>query len=363
MFELSLSESNSANTAVSGMTLNFNNNGTYKDIAGNSAVNFANQALIDLAKPILLNASTVDTTGNFKVDRIDVQFSEPISTNVDGAFTLTGLAVGSSKGSSQIDGNILRISITETSGDNDTALTPSFSYSGVSLVDLSGNIASTITNRTVSDGVGPKLLSRMTQDFDGNGKVDTVKLVFSENLATNLSAFTVSVAGFSTISTDSLCAGSSISGDGIICTNLFENATINTDATPIVQVTANTTLADLAGNLVQTEASGINAIDGVGPVIVGARYDAGNAGVADDTIYLTFSENIFTGSLSNISSADFSVSGGGALSANSTTSYVDGNSAIITLGAGATALIAGTSKISILSGALSDALFNVSPTE
>jgi hypothetical protein len=71
------------------MTLNFNNNGTYRDVAGNSAVNFANQTLIDLAKPILLNASTVDATGNFKVDRIDVQFSEPISTNVDREFTLT----------------------------------------------------------------------------------------------------------------------------------------------------------------------------------------------------------------------------------------------------------------------------------
>ena len=233
----------------------------------------------------------------------------------------------------------------------------------MSLVDLSGNIANTTANLTVSDGVAPKLLSRMTQDFDGNGKVDTVRLVFSENLATNLAAFTVNVAGFVAISSDSLCGGSSISGDAIICTNLIENATINTDATPIVQVTANTTLTDLAGNLVQTEASGINAIDGVGPVIVGARYDAGNYGVADDTIYLTFSENIFTGSLSNISSTDFSVSGGGALSANSTTSYSNENSAIITLGAGATPLIAGTSKISILSGALSDTLFNISPIE
>lgn len=89
VFQLNLNESSNANTAISGMSLNFSNNGTYRDMAGNSAVNFVNQVLIDLAKPILLNASTIDATGNFKVDRIDVQFSESISGNIDGEFSLT----------------------------------------------------------------------------------------------------------------------------------------------------------------------------------------------------------------------------------------------------------------------------------
>lgn len=363
IFNLLLNESTSADTAVGAMTLDFVNNGSYLDTVGNSAVSFTNQSLIDLAKPALLSTATVDATGNSKVDRIDLRFSEAISGNVDGEFTLTGLAIGSTKGSSGIVGDTLRIAVNETSGDNDTSLAPNVSYSGTSLIDAVGNAVSTLSNRAVADGVTPKLLSRMTQDFDGNGKVDTIKFTFSENLGTNLSALTVGVTGFSVIDSDSLCGGSSTTGDAIVCTNLTENAAIDTDAVPAVQITSNTTLADTAGNLVQTEASGTNAIDGTGPVIIGARYDAGSAGVADDAIYLTFSENIDAGSISPTSTNDFTVSGGGALSASSTTAFVSGNSATVTLGAGATALTAGTSKISILSGTVTDTLFNVSPIE
>lgn len=91
-FNLTLNESTTANTSVGSMTLDFTNNDTFKDTAGNSAINFTNQAIVDLAKPILLTIRTIDSTSNAKVDRIDVQFSENISGNIDGEWSIGGLA-------------------------------------------------------------------------------------------------------------------------------------------------------------------------------------------------------------------------------------------------------------------------------
>jgi hypothetical protein len=362
IFDVVLNESTDADTSVGAMTLDFANNGTYKDLAGNAAVNFGSQAIEDLAKPVRLGAVTTDANGNFKTDRIDVRFSESITGNSDGEFTLSGLAAGSAKGTSGIAGDTLRIAVSETSDDNDTSLTPVFSYSGTTLADGSGNGAANMSNIAVSDGIAPKLLSRSTRDFDGNGKIDALKLEFSENLGTNLSAITVDVAGYSLSGYTSVC-GASTAGDAIVCATLTEKSVADTDAVPAARILANTTLADVSGNLVSTEVGATNATDEAGPVVVGARYDAGNAGVADDAIYMTFSENLDAASVSGTSTNDFVITGGGALSASSATAFAGGNSATVTLGAGATALTAGTSKISIATGGVADTLANVSPAE
>jgi len=144
-------------------------------------------------------------------------------------------------------------------------------------------------NQVVSDGVAPKLLSRTTKDYDANGKIDDIELVFSENLGSNFSTFTTGVTGYTVEGYDSLCAGSTAL-DARICATLTEKTAADTNAVPDVQITSNTTLADTAGNLVGVEASATGATDGAGPIIIGAQYDSAGAGITDDTILLTFSE-------------------------------------------------------------------------
>lgn len=218
------------------------------------------------------------------------------------------------------------------------------------------------SNQTVADGVPPKLLTRTTKDFNGNGKIDAIMFTFSENLGANFTAFNTDVAGYTVSGYDSLCNGST-SGDAIICISLTEKTTTDTDAVPNTQILSNTTLADTASNLIVPEITPTGASDSAGPIIIGAQYDSGGAAITDDTILLTFSEILDPASVSGISSDDFIVSAGGAFGSNSTTAYTSGNTATITLGADATALTPGVSKISIITGAISDTLTNVSPLE
>ncbi len=59
---------------------------------------------------------------------------------------------------------------------------PAFSYSGTSIKDLNNNSLSNISSTMTTDGIKPKPLSRITQDQDGNGYIDTIKFSFSEEL-------------------------------------------------------------------------------------------------------------------------------------------------------------------------------------
>lgn len=344
------------------MTLSFNNTNAYKDLANKTAIDFTNQTIVDKAKPVLISAITKDADNDGKVDRIDIQFSEAISGNVDGDFSIGGLSAGASKGASSIATDTLEISINETTDVHDTNLAPTFTYSGNNLTDSAGNLVAAIASHAVSDKVAPRLLTRTTRDADGNGKIDAIRLTFSENMNSGTGGLNISVAGYTVTGYDSLCGGST-ANDAILCATLTEKAITDTDATPAIQVITNTTLGDTSGNIFQTEGGATNATDGAGPVIVGARYDTGGAGVADDTISIAFSENIDSGTLAALSSTDFILTSGGAFAGNSTSAFGGGATATITMGAGATALTPGTSKISITTGGIADSLENVSPTE
>lgn len=127
---------------------------------------------------------------------------------------------------------------------------------------------------------------------------------------------------------------------------------------------SNGTLVDGGGNMVATEGSATTSTDTVGPIIVGARYDIGaTGGVSDDVIYLTFSESLSGATVDTTNATtDFALNAGGSL-ASATVTNISGNTAEVHLGASSTALTAGTSQISIKTGALGDTLSNASPTE
>lgn len=281
---LTISEPTSYNTSAWWMDISFANNWNWKDPSLNLAGNSANVTLIDKAVPIKLSAITVDSNSNYKIDRLDITFSENITWNIDWDFTVWNLAAGSSQWASSIASNALRIVINETSDDNDTGQIPTFAYSGTNLKDNSNNLVSNIVSFSVTDWLKPKLLTRETVDSDWNWKIDKIKINFSEALNNNTGSIVATVGWYSVL--DYLSTWSSF------YINLQELAITDTSATPLVQITSNSTLADTAGNLI-TDFSSTNALDKVWPVVIWARQTG-------TTVYVDLSEN-YNSALNNSS--------------------------------------------------------------
>lgn len=295
---LTLSEPTDFNTGTGSMTLSFSNNGSFKDANNNLMGNLGSPlSLIDSAKPILISKKTKDTSGNGKLDTILLSFSEDIQGGVASDFSVTGLATGSTFANAIAhSGNTLSLQINETSNITDTGITPSFVYSGSTVEDTENNTLSPLGSTLVDDGIAPKLLSKKTEDQNGNGYIDTIRFAWSENIR-GTGGIIVNVNGY-TVNSYSICSNGTD-----LCVGIGEKSIYDTDSTPSVQLTTNTTLEDLSNNTAPTEATASNSEDGVGPIIIGARYDAGaTPSVSDDIIYATFSEN-FSGATINTANA------------------------------------------------------------
>jgi fibronectin-binding autotransporter adhesin len=159
-------------------------------------------------------------------------------------------------------------------------------------------ITYTSTAVTLTD-VAPVISSRETRDVNvaGNGKLDRIRLTFDQNLNGDVSGLTVTVAGYAVTGFDTA------TGDAaVIDVVITELGSADTGATPLVQITANTSLKDAAATrLVQVEGSGTAATDKAKPVLLSALYvDGGTNGVSGgdgDELVLTFSENVTSASM------------------------------------------------------------------
>ena len=121
------------------------------------------------------------------MDRINLTLSEALTGSLTG-FAVAGLATGATYGGTITQsGTTLSLSIGETSLATDTGQIPTIAYTGSSLHDSAGNALATFTATNVTDGIIPTLLSRETLDTDGNGKIDSVRLTYSENMNDSLS--------------------------------------------------------------------------------------------------------------------------------------------------------------------------------
>lgn len=329
---LMLTEPTTANTSTGNMTISFVNTGNWKDSANNLAPSAPNLPLADMAISIVTQVQTTDNSGTYA---IDMTFSEPITGTLSG-FTLSGSSTFTGTVLSP-SANTLRL-VTTDSTATDTAKVYSLSYngSGTFLKDSSGNYAANFSNTAVTDAIAPKILTRTTLDSNGNGKIDGIRLGFSEPLAGTSSGVTILVAGYVVI-------GYSISGTGITA-NLTEGVNPDTSVTPPVQL-QNTTLTDAAGNIVPSEGGTTAATDTVGPIVTNVRFDGTN------TLYATFSESV-SGS---ITPASFILSGATA-TVSSVSVPTGSNSGTITLSN--SGITSGVSKLSFATTSVGDALGN-----
>jgi hypothetical protein len=179
---LNLSESTTENTDASGLTLSLVNT-AYTDLAGNTVGNFTNQVLTDRAAPILVLAKTVDADNNGKIDEIQAVFSESLSGVIASDISINNLATGSVyTGNVNLSGAIATFNIGETTLVSDSGQIPTLSYTPGNLQDTAGNMLAAISSTNVVDGVAPTITTRATKDLDGDGKIDSIELTFSESI-------------------------------------------------------------------------------------------------------------------------------------------------------------------------------------
>ena len=353
---LALTESSAYGTDATGMNLSLVNT-AYTDPSGNLAGGFANAPLVDKAAPILLSARTEDTNANNKIDTILATFSESLTGSTAG-WTVDNLATGSTyTGSVDVGPSTLAFHLTETTDASDIERVPSLTYTPGILTDTAGNSLTAITSYNVADSVAPHIVSRLTRDLDGNGKIDAIKLTFAENINDDTTGLNVTASGYTVSGYDTTCDGSS-ANDTTLCVILAEGPDADTANTPSMQIVSNTSLADNVGNLVAIESSVTPSTDGAGPVITTARYEYGTP----DKIYVTLSESLSGATLNVNPALDFTVTSGGSFGTNSTQTLLGSGTIVITLGNDMTPFTPGVSALSIISGALADSLGNTSPT-
>ena len=272
---ITLNEWTDFDTAVWSMDLTFTSNTNWTDSNTNVAGSVSNISITDKAEPVVVSAEYLDEDSNYKVDKVDILFSENLLGFSSWDFTVSGLI----KSTALLSSATVSINVTETSNDNDTWVLAYFSFSNSTLRDSANNFVSQITNQQITDKIAPKLLSIETWDSNNNGKIDFVRLAYSENMNTDFASFVWEVDSY-TISSYSKF------NDSTLQFNLTEKSSYDSGETPNVQVVSNTSLKDLNDNSVNATSSTVSD-DKVGPVITWSRYDS-----SSHKMYLSFSENI-----------------------------------------------------------------------
>jgi len=238
-------------------------------------------------------------------DQVDVQMSEGVFHTGGSALTPSDLSILFVRNG----GNATSAAILSLTSTSDTPLAGGesvirirLSFTGVpdgletitvipatanSVFDLAGNpmAGAQTTGAIALIPSAITIVSRETQDSDGDGHIDQIKITTlpTQNLNDNFSGLTISVAGYTVVGYTTGAAG-----DNVFYVNLAEGASFDTGATPIVRVMSNDTNLQAAdSHTIVMETTGVAATDAAPPV-VGVTLAAVNG----SRIYVEFSEPV-----------------------------------------------------------------------
>jgi hypothetical protein len=293
---LNLTEgADAANTAVGSFTVAMASSATgVRDAAGNQS-SFAARAPADNAAPIRIAMDMLDTDKNGWIDSTTVTFSEPLAAYTAGTapWTLANVPSAGTLGSVSVSGAVATLNITEGGGAANTAvgtytIAMSASVSGVR--DAFGNQAS-FAATAPTDKAAPAPLSILLQDNDTDGKVDRVRIAFSEALA----AYSAGTAPWTVANIPSGGTFNSVSvASPVVTLNLNEGAgAVDTSAGSMTVALASsaTGVRDAAGNLSSFAATQVT--DNAIPLVTSITDTNGatNGKIEPgDTLVVTFSE-------------------------------------------------------------------------
>jgi len=153
-----------------------------------------------------------------------------------------------------------------------------------------------------------KVIARETLDSDGNGYIDQIKMTVEKEVKDDFSDLAVTVTGYTLDPTTPY--STDIPLDAIFYINLVEGSSFDTDATPMVQITANTQLK--AGkDKVAIDAVAVVATDTAAPVAAITRDDADPVFGSTAVFSVDFSEDV-----TDVTTGDFMLAFTGGVTAN-----------------------------------------------
>ncbi len=251
------------------------------DRAGNQAL-MANIKPTDGLAPVLLSASTRDTNSNGQVDRVAFTVSEPVASAQAPLFSVDGYVVAESA----VDGSTVNLNVNERGID--TQATPAATVSAGAVKDAAGNELASGQSLATTDGAAPAVIDAVTDDLNANGRIDRVRVRYSEPLvhASETGGGAVAATGFSSVSV------SAATGDYVDLTIGDTTGGYNSGVKPTVTTSASASpVGDLAGNV--TGASTFSGTrDGAPPILIAAKSKDLDGDGHIDAITSTFTEPV-----------------------------------------------------------------------
>lgn len=291
--------------------------GDIQDLSENRLANVASGAITpsDGVAPVKTGMIMEDTNGNGKIDRITVTYSENLQAISNDAAHWTVANIPSTGTVSSITATAgtvtVYINISEGASAEDTAvnsLTVAFATAGA-VQDSAGNAAIGFLASAPVDSAKPVFVTKQTNDLDGNGKLDALKLTSSEPISDiSLAAANFSLSAGNSRSVNSAYTGTvgglnfvngiatgSTADDAVFYVKLTEGLLVDTGDLPTLSYTAGT-LKDL-NNLLAVSSSSMALSDNSAPVLVSVTLKDTNVDGAIETAEFKFSENMNDASL------------------------------------------------------------------
>lgn len=260
-------------------------------------------AAIDIVMPpVMTSVSMRDVDTDGKVDRVDVVFDDTLAAYTAGLapWTLTNVPSGGTLAGVTVSGNTATLSLTEGSGAANTAVgsfTVALAAHPGGIRDLNGH-PSSFAAVAPTDLAPPVVTALSLLDTSGNGKVDRVTAVFSENLA----AYTAGTAPWSLLNVPSSGTLASVA----VATNtatltITEGAGAANTAVggmTVALTASGTGVRDAAGNQASFAARAPADLAAPVPMTIADTNGTINGRIQPgDTISITFSEALAPGSV------------------------------------------------------------------
>lgn len=263
---------------------------TAYDVAGNLATDTTNAVFtIDSTLPSIASAETQDLDYDGQIDNIKFTFTENIldSSVTAGDFDVEGYVgenfVATTNGDTA-NNDVIYITITE-SGGVDSGATPNYTFTQNTLTDFAANLMASVGATAITDKVKPVVISRLTQDGNGDGQLDGVLVTFSENMDASATINT----GFE-LRTEAASALTETYSDTVDDTTLLLGFSDggSFDTGDLTQSQLSGVFQDLAGNTLAVESSFTAATDGADPVFNAETWIAAIA----PAVKVNFSEEV-----------------------------------------------------------------------
>jgi hypothetical protein len=279
--------------------------------AANAMVDQSSAPATDGAAPVAVAGAYRDDDGDGQVDTAAVTYSEAVAatstaSTVDWAVTTAGsVGLGAVTAASFGSSDTVELAVAGTAGVTGGPTNPAVSYAGTNVSD--GTNDATAATVSLADGAAPVVASASSLDTDGDGTVDEVRVVHTEDVSPSApeagdydfggaDGGAIATAGGTTVAGETVTlAVTGPAGDTGLSASLNYTATAG----------AADSVVDGDGNAAPS-ASGVTVADAAGPSIVSAT--TRGSGGAVTTVEVTFSEAVDD---ATVGTGDFSLGQGG----------------------------------------------------